>query len=85
MKSVRASFAYPELEPVRVEACLPSWENGPFLKEEEFARTIGLALHDYLRKSRSNGFVVSLSGGEIKRYFGGIPNHRRTGSTRSRK
>ena len=32
-------------------------------KEEEFARAIALALFDYLRKSRSHGFVVSLSGG----------------------
>src|SRR5690242_21341682 len=32
-------------------------------KEEEFARAEALALFDYLRKSRSGGFVVSLSGG----------------------
>ncbi|MEM9552974.1 MAG: NAD(+) synthase [Acidobacteriota bacterium] len=32
-------------------------------KEEEFARAIALGLFDYLRKSRSRGFVVSLSGG----------------------
>ena len=34
-----------------------------FAKEEAFARAIGLALYGYLRKSRSRGFVVSLSGG----------------------
>lgn len=33
------------------------------LKEEEFARVIALGLFDYLRKSYSGGFVVSLSGG----------------------
>jgi NAD+ synthase (glutamine-hydrolysing) len=33
------------------------------LKEEEFARAVSLALFDYLRKSRSNGFTISLSGG----------------------
>tara|TARA_R110002096_G_scaffold83431_15_gene193479 strand:+ start:301 stop:2292 length:1992 start_codon:yes stop_codon:yes gene_type:complete len=33
------------------------------LKEEEFARIMALALFDYLRKSYSGGFVVSLSGG----------------------
>ena len=33
------------------------------LKEEEFTRAIALGLFDYLRKSRSHGFVVSLSGG----------------------
>ncbi|MBN1852073.1 MAG: NAD(+) synthase [Pirellulales bacterium] len=32
-------------------------------KEEEFAHAVALALFDYLRKSHSNGFVVSLSGG----------------------
>ncbi len=41
----------------------PEWETGPNQKEEEFARTVALALFDYLRKSRSQGFVVSLSGG----------------------
>jgi NAD+ synthase (glutamine-hydrolysing) len=46
-------------------ATLPphAWENGPSLKEEEFLRAEALALFDYLRKSRSQGFVVSLSGG----------------------
>ncbi len=33
------------------------------MKEEEFARAVCLALFDYLRKSRSNGFTISLSGG----------------------
>ncbi len=32
-------------------------------KEEEFARVMALGLFDYLRKSFSGGFVVSLSGG----------------------
>jgi NAD+ synthase (glutamine-hydrolysing) len=32
-------------------------------KEEEFSHALTLALFDYLRKSRSQGFVVSLSGG----------------------
>lgn len=32
-------------------------------KEEEFPAASALALYDYLRKSRSNGFVLSLSGG----------------------
>lgn len=39
------------------------WELGPTLKEEEFSRAVALALFDYLRKSRSGGFTVSLSGG----------------------
>ena len=32
-------------------------------KEEEFHRAVGLGLFDYMRKSYSRGFVVSLSGG----------------------
>jgi NAD+ synthase (glutamine-hydrolysing) len=39
------------------------WESGSSVKEEEFARAISLALFDYMRKSRSRGFVVSISGG----------------------
>lgn len=35
----------------------------PLSKEEEFTRAEAIALFDYLRKSRSNGFVISLSGG----------------------
>ncbi|MGJ8673289.1 NAD(+) synthase [Rubritalea sp.] len=34
-----------------------------FSKEEEFTHSVGLALFDYMRKSYSSGFVVSLSGG----------------------
>lgn len=41
----------------------PSWESSPNLKHEEFTRAVTLGLFDYLRKSRSEGFVVSLSGG----------------------
>ena len=40
-----------------------SWEASVHLKEEEFLRAEALALFDYLRKSHSHGFVVSLSGG----------------------
>ena len=40
-----------------------AWETSPNLKEEEFLRAEALALFDYLRKSHSQGFVVSLSGG----------------------
>ncbi len=41
----------------------PDWETGDHQKEEEFTRSVALALFDYLRKSRSQGFIVSLSGG----------------------
>ncbi|MBI1903039.1 MAG: NAD(+) synthase [Planctomycetia bacterium] len=65
---VTAPFAYPAVSPSTL-ATPPhkfadgAWETGPHLKEEEFARAVPLALFDYLRKSRSHGFVVSLSGG----------------------
>ncbi len=41
----------------------PAWETSRVLKHEEFSRAVCLGLFDYLRKSRSEGFVVSLSGG----------------------
>jgi NAD+ synthase (glutamine-hydrolysing) len=44
-------------------AVVSDWERASDLKSEEFARAVPLALFDYLRKSRSRGFVVSLSGG----------------------
>ncbi len=41
----------------------PAWESGPAVKEEEFTRAVSMGLFDFLRKSRQNGFVISLSGG----------------------
>ncbi|MGE3311194.1 MAG: NAD(+) synthase [Limisphaerales bacterium] len=61
--SVHLDFEWPKTEPARREVLLPDWEKSSRLKEEEFARAVPLALFDYLRKSRSRGFVVSLSGG----------------------
>jgi NAD+ synthase (glutamine-hydrolysing) len=57
--------------PPRIDAGRPSpptddrdaWEHGERVKEEEFARAVALGLFDYMRKSRSRGFVVSASGG----------------------
>lgn len=63
---VSASFDWPSSKPDSNRGATlppPAWENGPSLKEEEFLRAEALALFDYLRKSRSLGFVVSLSGG----------------------
>lgn len=60
---VRAEFNFPQLVPEAESTTVAAWEKGPHIKEEEFARAISLALFDYLRKSRSCGFVVSLSGG----------------------
>ncbi len=60
---VTVSFAPPpaELAPTRLER--PEWEGSSRKKEEEFGRAVALGLFDYMRKSRSRGFVVSLSGG----------------------
>jgi len=61
---VHADFAWPKLERFETpRAESPSWELSPTLKEEEFTRAVTLGLFDYLRKSKSQGFVVSLSGG----------------------
>ncbi|WP_138992079.1 NAD(+) synthase [Larkinella sp. C7] len=60
---VVAQFDFPFVKPVVQKAELEYWEHGNHLKEEEFARAVALALFDYLRKSRSHGFVLSLSGG----------------------
>ena len=47
-----------------LEASPPEdWEEGPHSKEEEFSRAVSLGLLDYMRKSRSRGFILSLSGG----------------------
>ena len=35
----------------------------PLSKEEEFSKAVCLGLFDYLRKTKSHGFVISLSGG----------------------
>ena len=60
---VRAAFAFPSIAPEKPRLELEAWETSPHLKEEEFARAVALGLFDYVRKSRSRGFVVSLSGG----------------------
>ncbi|WP_425619323.1 NAD(+) synthase [Anatilimnocola sp. NA78] len=61
--SVRNDFSFPSLAPERAPPTDVTWETSIRLKEEEFTRAVALALFDYLRKSRSRGFVVSLSGG----------------------
>ncbi|MEO1655335.1 MAG: nitrilase-related carbon-nitrogen hydrolase, partial [Bacteroidota bacterium] len=54
-------FEFPEIPPQQNSYSIPEWENSPFIKEEEFSRALALALFDYLRKSYSRGFVISLS------------------------
>jgi NAD+ synthase (glutamine-hydrolysing) len=62
-RDVEVHFPWPKVAPQAGGPAPPRWENSPAIKEEEFARAVSLALYDYLRKSRSQGFVVSLSGG----------------------
>ncbi len=60
---VRVPFQFPRQAPEPEGPAAAAWESGPHRKEEEFTRAVRLGLWDYLRKSRSRGFVVSLSGG----------------------
>ncbi len=59
----RQRYSVPETRSEPTEHQPAVWESGAAGKEEEFTRAVALALFDYLRKSRSQGFVVSLSGG----------------------
>jgi len=58
-----AEFDFPSIAPEQPKIEPHAWENGQDVKEEEFARAVSLGLFDYMRKSRSRGLVVSLSGG----------------------
>ncbi len=60
---VVAQHDYPSAEITKSVVKEPAWETSEFIKEEEFTRAVTLGLFDYMRKSRSRGFVVSLSGG----------------------
>ena len=60
---VDCPMEWPSVEPQVPDLQTAAWEASPRLKEEEFTRAITLGLFDYLRKSRSQGFVVSTSGG----------------------
>jgi hypothetical protein len=60
---VECPFAWPVRRPQPVPPPPLSWEDRGHVREEEFARAVALGLWDYLRKSRAQGYVVSLSGG----------------------
>ncbi|MCC7537919.1 MAG: NAD(+) synthase, partial [Deltaproteobacteria bacterium] len=63
---VSAPFAFPALAPDEVRpihAAPAAWETSPDRKHEELTRAISLGLFGYAQKSRSAGFVVSMSGG----------------------
>jgi NAD+ synthase (glutamine-hydrolysing) len=60
---IEVGFALPETEPDGNPSPPETWESGDSLEEESFTRAVALGLFDYMTKSRSRGFVVSLSGG----------------------
>ncbi|QDS99217.1 NAD(+) synthase [Adhaeretor mobilis] len=60
---VDVSYTLEAADPEAANLDSNTWEQSNCLQEEEFTRAIALGLYDYLRKSHSNGFVVSLSGG----------------------
>lgn len=60
---VGVDFTFPEVQPEPQKVELEPWERSHKKKEEEFMRAIALSLFDYMRKTRSYGFVVSMSGG----------------------
>jgi len=62
-RKVEADFEFPSSPPRPASSKLPAWDKSEWNKEEEFSRAVPLALFDYLRKSKSGGFAVSLSGG----------------------
>jgi NAD+ synthase (glutamine-hydrolysing) len=62
-QTIQVPIDFPPLEPRTESREAAPWESSPAIKEEEFTRAVALALFDYVRKSRSQGCVVSLSGG----------------------
>ena len=62
-KCVDVGFELPRCRMHRSQPNVPEWETSKHHKEEEFMRATTLALFDYQRKSRSSGFVLSISGG----------------------
>jgi NAD+ synthase (glutamine-hydrolysing) len=58
---VRAGFDWPAVPAAVEKRALP--DPAMDAKTEEFTRAVTLGLFDYLRKSHSRGYVISLSGG----------------------
>ena len=63
VKRVVVDFEFPCAAMEHRELSAAPWETSGHQKEEELMRAITLALFDYLRKSHSQGFVLSISGG----------------------
>ena len=62
-QAVAVDFSFRPASPEVRASTTAAWESAESEQEEEFTRAIALGLFDYVRKSRANGFVVSLSGG----------------------
>ena len=62
-KRVVVDFDLPRAPIEQSTTTTVAWEQSNHHKEEEFTRALTLALFDYLRKSHSKGFVLSISGG----------------------
>ena len=60
---IQLDFEIPQSNVQPAKVVNESWMIETDIKEEEFTRSVCLGLFDYMRKSRSRGFVVSLSGG----------------------
>ncbi len=65
LRVVEADFSWPEnpLSGPEDNQLADHTLQHPRFKELEFTRAVALGLFDYMRKSRSRGFVVSISGG----------------------
>jgi NAD+ synthase (glutamine-hydrolysing) len=60
---IEHAFVWPARKPESPVKPKRTWEDRTSVREEEMARAVALGLWDYLRKSRAQGYVVSLSGG----------------------
>jgi NAD+ synthase (glutamine-hydrolysing) len=60
---IEQPFVWPVRRPEPIATRELTWEDRQSVRDEEFARAVALALWDYLRKSRAQGYTVSLSGG----------------------
>lgn len=60
---IKAPFVYPKVTDKITPIKQDDWEKSKDIKSEECVRALGLALMDYMRKSHTKGFVISLSGG----------------------
>lgn len=62
-QKISIGFQIPQTHELSPRFVKEPWEISSQIKEEEFSRAVALGLFDFLRKSRQQGFVISLSGG----------------------